>query len=230
MAAAAHAAPTDTPAAAAPGASAPGTGEAPQVPFWNTNLPPRLHTLSCPAYLTYAFDNAKDRRILATPDTAYRRQTWPEIREFIRQHRLDLFQRVPSDLRRYRQYSAQLVSQYGSVMDFVMSERLKWTDLCPHSEAPFGDARDFKILFNDWPYGIDERIVHLVVWTKFPLPDAPGSDDLDPEARRAIDAFVDETFVAHCGRDNVVWFKNWGSLKSIHAVSPGSRCRAGSPR
>lgn len=82
---------------------------------------------------------------------------------------------------------------------------------------------DLKILCNDWPYGIDERIVHLVVWTKFELEPAPVTDlqpngDLLPETRQAIDAYVDETFVSVCGKQNVTWFKNWSALKSIHAV------------
>ena len=82
---------------------------------------------------------------------------------------------------------------------------------------------DIRILYNDWPYGIDPRIKHLVVWTKFDLEAAPVSasnpiGDLTPEARQAINGFVDKTFVSVCGKDSVIWFKNWSSLKSIHAV------------
>ena len=33
-----------------------------------------------------------------------------------------------------------------------------------------------KIIYNDWPYGIDKSIVHLCVWTKFPL----DVDEKDP--------------------------------------------------
>lgn len=63
----------------------------------------------------------------------------------------------------------------------------------------------------------------MVVWTKFELPAAPVSEsnpegDLAPEMRKQINDYVDETFVATCGRENVIWFKNWASLKSIHAV------------
>jgi hypothetical protein len=79
---------------------------------------------------------------------------------------------------------------------------------------------DMKILFNDWPYGVDERIKHLVVWTKFELASDPEDPkgDLTPQARQEIDDFVDKTFVSKCGRENTIWFKNWSSLKSIHAV------------
>jgi hypothetical protein len=35
---------------------------------------------------------------------------------------------VPSELRRYRQYTEKLVREYGSVMRFVLDERLGWRD------------------------------------------------------------------------------------------------------
>lgn len=154
----------------------------------------------------------------------------------MKDNRLDLFQRVPSELRLYREYCHQLVERYGSVMDFVMRERLGWTNLTP-SGPPFSNpgkyppvhaaavsgcsakphlSDDYMILFNDWPYGIDTRCVHLVVWTKFPLPPDPTSaiGDVSPETRAMIQSFVDQTF----GAKDVIWFLNWASLKSIHSV------------
>jgi len=62
---------------------------------------------------------------------------------------------------------------------------------------------DIKILYNDWPYGIDEKIVHLVVWTKFDLEDDPATDDLTPEARKEIDEYVNRTFCARLPSENV---------------------------
>ena len=75
-------------------------------------------------------------------------------------------------------------------------------------------------MYNDWPYGVDERIVHLVVWTKFELPPDPASEigDMSPATRQLVTDFVDRTFTSKCGAENVIWFKNWASLKSIHAV------------
>lgn len=43
-------------------------------------------------------------------------------------NRIDRFQRVPSDLRRYLEYTAQIKAEYGSVMRFVVKERLGWGD------------------------------------------------------------------------------------------------------
>jgi hypothetical protein len=75
-----------------------------------------------------------------------------------------------------------------------------------------------KILYNDWPYGVDSKIVHLVIWTKFELIEDPSTDDLIPEARQEIDEYVKRTFSSIVNPENVIWFKNWTSLKSVHAV------------
>jgi len=105
-------------------------------PFWNVNVPPSLHTAECPDFLQYAFKNEKDKAMLSTPDSKYQRQSWPEVQQIIHDNRLDLFLRVPSDLRRYREYSAKLVREYGTVMAFVMQERLRWQSLEPRGK-PF---------------------------------------------------------------------------------------------
>lgn len=94
---------------------------------------------------------------------------------------------------------------------------LHWPNLTPLG-APFTQPSDLKILYNDWPYGLDERIVHLVVWTKFQLPEDEKTGDLTEEAREKVQGYVDKTFGSKLGNDKVVWFKNWRSLKSVHAV------------
>jgi hypothetical protein len=43
-------------------------------------------------------------------------------------NRIDRFQRVPSELRKYLEYMAQIKAEYGSVMRFVVKERLGWGD------------------------------------------------------------------------------------------------------
>ena len=88
-------------------------------------------------------------------------------------------------------------------MQFVLKKKLGWTLPIVPEGRPFEKEADLKVLWNDWPYGIDEKIVHLVVWTKFELEDDPRTDDLTERARMEIDGFVDECFGKRCGRDNV---------------------------
>jgi len=189
------------------------------IPFWNVNVPIERHTKECPSFLQHAFHDHKNREVLSTLDKDFQRQTWEEVKEIVRANHLDRLVRVPSELRRYREYCAKLAEQYGSVMDFVMKERLRWRDLNPEGR-PFECADDLKILYNDFPYGIDTRIAHLVVWTKFGLAPDPTDPkgDLLPEIRKQINEYVNRTFVSRCGSANVIWFKNWTALKSIHAV------------
>ncbi|KAL8870097.1 MAG: hypothetical protein Q9174_003776 [Haloplaca sp. 1 TL-2023] len=189
-----------------------------EIPYWRANVPKDRWPSECPEFLLDLSE--RDQMLVGKLDEDYHRLTWPEVREVIEDNQLDRFVRVPSDLRRYLEYNARLKKEHGSVMDFVVKERLKWTDLNPTGTAPFKDPEtsDIKILYNDWPYGIDERIVHLVVWTKFELPDDPNTKDLAAEMRQEIDDYVDRTFCQAVPKENVIWFKNWKGLKSIHSV------------
>lgn len=108
-------------------------------------------------------------------------------------------------------------------MRFVVKERLHWgdgdspEDLKPRGR-PFEFDEDIRILYNDWPYGIDTDIIHLVVWTKFELADDPTTGVLTDEAREAVEQYVQKTFCSRMAPESVVWFRNWKSLKSVHAV------------
>ncbi|CEJ55901.1 hypothetical protein PMG11_02131 [Penicillium brasilianum] len=189
------------------------------LPFWLVNVPRSQWTAECPAFLRD--QPPKNVQCLATPDSHYQRQSWEEVQEITRTNRIDRFQRVPSELRKYLEYMAQIKAEYGSVMRFVVTERLCWGDGSAEDLRPRGGlfefSEDIRILYNDWPYGVDTDIIHLVVWTKFALPDDPATGDLTAEAREAIDGYVRETFrsLAH---EQVVWFRNWKSLKSVHAI------------
>jgi hypothetical protein len=176
-------------------------GSATPLPYWQINVPPTEREAACPPFLANL--NAKDLAIISTPDALYRIITWPEVQQIIADNRIDTFQRVPSDLRRYIAYNSELKKEYGSVMEFVLSKRLGWKEPIQAEGGPFEKESDIKILYNDWPYGIDERVVHLVVWTKFDLEDDPKTDDLTVQARKEIDNFVDEIFCSKVGKENV---------------------------
>ncbi|KAH8884449.1 hypothetical protein GQ53DRAFT_752054 [Thozetella sp. PMI_491] len=191
-------------------------GSASAIPYWHVNVPEVDRVDECPDFLCGLSD--KDRRIISTCDDQYCVSTWPEVQRLVASNRIDLFQRVPSDLRRYLAYNWKLKQEYGSIMNFVITQRLRWSEPIAASGGPFEQDDDIKILWNDWPYGIDQKIVHLVVWTKFDLEEDPTTGDLTAEARAEIDAFVRKTFLPGVPSDRFIWFKNWRSLKSVHAV------------
>ena len=125
--------------------------------------------------------------------------------------------------------------------NFVCQERLHWTPL-PHSSTtepdgagdpgpvfacadprPFASPSDYRILLNDWPYGISTSITHLVVWLKTPIPVQQPEGYLTPESTELIERFVQKTFIKPLlemeeGRDQVQWFKNWVGLQSVRGL------------
>ena len=60
-----------------------------------------------------------------------------------------------------------------------------------------------KILPNDWPYGLEAGIVHLVVWTKFRLEENAETGMLTEEARGRVEGFVERVFGRELGEGNV---------------------------
>lgn len=60
-----------------------------------------------------------------------------------------------------------------------------------------------RILYNDWPYGLDPAIVHIVVWTKFGCEEDPTTGDLTAKSRKQIDDYVTTTFRQHLKPDSV---------------------------
>ncbi|OTA97940.1 hypothetical protein M434DRAFT_91750 [Hypoxylon sp. CO27-5] len=176
-------------------------GSVGNLPYWQVNVPENERTEECPEFLRSL--SVKDIGIISTPDSEYKRATWPEVQKIVAENRLDAFRRVPSDLRRYLEYTWKLKRDYGSVMNFVLTQRLHWEAPVKPRGKPFEFDDDIKILWNDWPYGIDERIVHLVVWTKFELAENPVTDDLTDEARAEIDKYVRKTFGSRIPQDRV---------------------------
>lgn len=165
------------------------------LPYWQVNIAPENRLDDCPVALQNLSD--KDIGIIGTRDEDYHVQTWDEVVDIVRTSRLQDFRRWPSELRRYREFIWQLKHVWGSVLDYMLSERLHWkVPITPRSSTPFECEEDFKILFNDWPYGIDERIVHLVVWTKFELRD-------DAETVAEIERFIEKTFSSKVAKDKV---------------------------
>jgi hypothetical protein len=128
-------------------------------------------------------------------------------------------------------WSNKTKATWGTVSNFIMAERLKWTSVQTNpgkgpvfkcqSNIPFEDDRDYKILPNDWPYGLAEGITHIIVWLKTRLEAEPTRGDLTDVSRGQVKRFVQKTFVdplrslPRFAEDKVMWFRNWTSLQSV---------------
>lgn len=153
---------------------------------------------------------------------------------------LSALKRKPSQLKKYIEWSNNIKAEYGSVVNYICRKRLQWEpqDKLPPKQPdtfeaknsiPFADPADYKILYNDWPYGLAPEITHLVVWLKTPIAVNPEDGSLSPEGRAQIQAFVHATFIQRLNQnsrgdvdynanDKILWFKNWSSIQSVGAL------------
>ncbi|OJJ47287.1 hypothetical protein ASPZODRAFT_65037 [Penicilliopsis zonata CBS 506.65] len=194
-----------------------------------------------------------DRQVLSQTDEEFLYHDWENIKEIIARNDLAAFKRKPSDLIRYIDWTRGIKAQYGTITNYICQRRLKWTippetvpnstvtgaaptpavagDSCPvfpfKNPIPFADPADYKILRNDWPYGVTPDISHLVVWLRTPVPVKENGGDVTDDSRACIEAFVQRTFVDRLAREkecfanpaeHVVWFKNWTALQSVRAL------------
>lgn len=89
------------------------------------------------------------------------------------------------------------------------------------SKIPFDDPSDYRVLLNDWPYGLTPDIRHIVVWSRTLIETDPQTGDMTPESRETIGAFVKRFFGDRLGPDGqgrVLWFKNWVALQSVRSL------------
>jgi len=172
-----------------------------------------------------------DRRVLSQTDEEYTLLSWEFIKAAIAENRLDKLTRLPSQLRKYRAWSEDIREQYGSITNFLVQKRLYWqplpsdeVDSAPKFAAqntiPFAERSDYRILINDWPYGLEPGITHVCVWLKAPLP-SDERGQMEPLSRELATSFVNETFAQGLGvesEDRVVWFRNPPALQSVRSV------------
>ncbi|KAL8932554.1 MAG: hypothetical protein Q9211_006251 [Gyalolechia sp. 1 TL-2023] len=131
----------------------------------------------------------RDKKLVGNSDKDYRRLTWSEVKAFVGKVKLGTIQ--SHDLRSKR--------------------RTNFT--------AFVSKGDIKILYNDWPYGIDERIVHLVVWTKFDLPDDPDTKELTTAMRQDIESYVDRTFRQAVPNENIPRSSKRSLMMMFHSAT-----------
>lgn len=142
--------------------------------------------------------------------------------------------RAPSMLRGYIAWSQKTIAEYGSLETFLLRKRLCWQSPDGSSRPsypriqiknpiPFGDRSDYKILYNDWPYGFTPDITHLVVWLKTPLTICKEYGEMTADSRALVTKFVEKTFFQRmqdegAGADSVLYFKNVPKLQSVGAL------------
>ncbi|KAE8354919.1 hypothetical protein BDV28DRAFT_129981 [Aspergillus coremiiformis] len=173
-----------------------------------------------------------DRQVLAQTDEEFILHDWENLKTIIARNDLGILKRKPSDLKRYLSWTRDIKVQYGTITNYICQHRLGWHTTLD-SEAvfhfknpiPFADPADYKILRNDWPYGLTPDVSHLVVWLRTPVSVKPENGDVTDESRALIEDFVQRTFVARLGREGiedpkarVLWFKNWTALQSVRSV------------
>lgn len=118
--------------------------------------------------------------------------------------------------------------KFGSVMAYLLSQRLFWTPIDDASgvlrfdvenAVPFANPSDYEILRNDWGYAFEPGIRHIVVWVKQRLP-VDGQGALSVEGRAIVERFVEREFGERVreGGGGVVWFKNTTDLQSVRSL------------
>ncbi|EED19778.1 conserved hypothetical protein [Talaromyces stipitatus ATCC 10500] len=187
-----------------------------------------------------------DRQVLAQTDEEFVYHDWEDLKGIIARNDLAILRRKPSDLRRYITWTNDIKSTHGSITKYICLKRLQWW--APHpslnlvetpipeipfkNPTPFADPSDYKVLRNDWPYGVTPDITHIVVWSKTPIATKPENGDVTDESRALIEGFVDRTFVQRLEKDpvfegvhkdvirnnHVLWFKNWTALQSVRSL------------
>ncbi|KEY67177.1 hypothetical protein S7711_03037 [Stachybotrys chartarum IBT 7711] len=166
-----------------------------------------------------------DRWVLSQTDDEFKKHDWDDLKLIIETNRLDTLKRKPSDLRRYMKWTSRIKAEYGSMTQYILANRLpqEWGQppFTPASTVPFANSSDYKVLINDWPYGLESGISHLVVWSRTPIPVDAETGDVTPQSRAGIENFVQRYFIDTLGPGGggqVLWFKNWVALQSVRAL------------
>ncbi|KAK6950150.1 hypothetical protein Daesc_008476 [Daldinia eschscholtzii] len=166
-----------------------------------------------------------DKWILSLTDEEYQYHDWEDMKKIIEENNLSVLKRKPSDLRRYMKWTAEIKAEYGSMTNYLMKNRLPkaWGSppFKPASPIPFDDPSDYRVLINDWPYGMMPNMTHIVVWSRTTIPTDPETGDMTPESRDTVKKFVQRFFVDKLGPggdEKVLWFKNWVALQSVRTL------------
>jgi hypothetical protein len=173
---------------------------------------------------------AIDWHQLSITDAEFTPHTWSDLHHLISTNQLDELKRWPSSLKAYLAWTAHVKEKYGSVMTYLLQQRLFWEPLEDETGAlkfdvrsatPFEDPEDYKILRNDWTYAFEPGVRHIVVWLKQRLP-VDGEGALNDEGRRIVKDFVKREFREKAEEEEegskIIWFKNTTNLQSVRSL------------
>ncbi|KAI1180157.1 hypothetical protein F4777DRAFT_531210 [Nemania sp. FL0916] len=166
-----------------------------------------------------------DKWVLSLTDEEFHYHDWEELRKIIGENNLSVLKRKPSDLRRYMTWTTETKAEYGSMTNYILAHRLPKTwgspPFTPASSVPFDDESDYRVLINDWPYGLAPDITHIVVWSRTLIATDPETGDMTSDSRQTVADFVKRFFVDKLGpggEAKVLWFKNWVALQSVRSL------------
>jgi Protein of unknown function (DUF3605) len=176
--------------------------------YWQMNTP--FPPATCPEFLQNL--SAKNIRILQTADADFKPLTWQEVKNAIANEDLNIFWRVPSEQRRYLEFCWLQKRKWGSITAFVLEERLHWRHIDTSREISlsgqrFENPKNVAVKKNDWPYGIDKRITHLVVWTTFALREEATTGRLTETGKLELEQYVDRVFRIRVPNHDVSYFR-----------------------
>ncbi|KAH7080545.1 hypothetical protein BKA63DRAFT_531437 [Paraphoma chrysanthemicola] len=189
-----------------------------------------------PSALPFPRDNppfaltAIDWHQLGLTDAEFTPHDWTNLHHLVSTNQLDELKRWPSALKAYLAWTAHVKEKYGSVMSYLLQQRLFWEPIPDDSGAlkfhvkhttPFAHSDDHEILRNDWTYAFVPGIRHIVVWLKQRLPvDSEGG--LNDAGRRLVDDFVRKEFRQKAREETegskIIWFKNTTNLQSVRSL------------
>ncbi|KAI8634596.1 hypothetical protein F5Y19DRAFT_118156 [Xylariaceae sp. FL1651] len=166
-----------------------------------------------------------DKWLLSLTDEEFHYHDWEDLKKIIGENNLSVLKRKPSDLRRYMTWTVDTKVQYGSMTNFLLIHRLPkaWGNppFTPASPIPFNDPSDYRVLINDWPYGLTPDITHIVVWSRTIIDTDLETGDMTADSRQIVANFVKTFFADRLGPGGsakVLWFKNWVALQSVRTL------------
>ena len=151
--------------------------------------------------------------------------SWDQICGFIASGALERLHRTFQVTARYQEYRKQLSLENTTVADAILDRKLCWdrtelASLDPRTTPPLSSTQLYKLLKNDFPYDLDPRAHHLVLWSKIyiPLYPHPNSREMDPTVRDLIQSFL-EANLALYNIHKFTWFINYPHLQSVKTLS-----------